>query len=74
MIVYESDLKRMAISAMENCMAYLKAGDMMRAHQYYGEARAYEDMLEDEGFNLEAESEHFAEMKVTYWNKTSRIN
>jgi hypothetical protein len=70
MVVYESDLKKQAISAMEHCMAYITVGDMKRAHQSYGEARAYEDMLTDEGIDLELENEHYREMKsIYYFNK-----
>lgn len=69
MVVYESDLKKKAISAMENCMAYITAGDMKRAHECYGEARALEDMLFDEGIDLEAENEHYRNMRDIYWEK-----
>ena len=69
MVVYESDLKQKAISAMENCMAYLAMGDMKRAHQCYGEATAFADMLEDEGIFLEEKNEHFREMKDIYWEQ-----
>lgn len=71
MIVYESDLKKNAISAMEHCMTYITAGDMKKAHQCYGEARAFEDMLLDEGIDLEAMNEHYREMKDIYWNKAN---
>ena len=70
MVVYESDLKKQAISAMENCMAYLCIGDMKKAHQCYGEAIAYENMLLDEGIDLESEKEHYKAMKDCYLEKT----
>lgn len=72
MVVYESDLKKMAISAMENCMAYISAGDIKKAHEYYGTARAYEDMLFDEGIDLEAKNEHYREMKDIYQEKGAK--
>lgn len=71
MVVYENDLKKQAFSAMLNCMAYLTAGNMKKAHEYYGTASAYEDMLLDEGIDLEAENEDFREMKDIYYNKTT---
>lgn len=71
MIVFASDLKKQAISAMETCMAYLSSGVMMKAHQCYGEARAYEEMLFDEGIDLEEKNEHYKEMKEVYWEKTT---
>lgn len=70
MIVYESDLKQSAIEAMENCMQYLIVRNMKKAHQYYGEAIAYDELLLDEGIDLEAENEHFRKMKETYREKT----
>lgn len=70
MIVYESDLKNMAIDAMRNCMNYLAIVDIAKAHRYYGEAIAYENMLLDEGIDLEVENEHYREMKELYFERT----
>lgn len=72
MVVYESDLKKMAISEMEHCMAYLTVGDIKRAHQSYGKASAYEELLFDEGIDLEAMNEHYREMKDIYWEKGAK--
>lgn len=60
MIVYESDLKSEAISAMENCRAFVLNGDMERAHYYRGKASAYEDMLADEGIDLSESNSYYA--------------
>ena len=71
MIVYESDLKKNAISEMQDCMAYLTFNDEKKAHQCYGQAIAYENMLLDEGIDLEAENKHYREMKEIYLEKTT---
>jgi hypothetical protein len=71
MIVYESDLKANAFSAMRDCMAYLSAGDMTKAHQCYGQAIAYENMLLDEGINLEEINANYREAKEIYWERTT---
>ncbi len=71
MIVYESDLKKNAVSEMRDCMAYLSSGDTKRAHVCYGQAIAYENMLLDEGIDLESENKHYREMKEIYWEKTT---
>lgn len=68
MIVYESDLKSEAISAMENCRAFILNGDMKRAHYYRGKASAYEDMLADEGIDLIESNSYYAEMVEQYRN------
>ena len=68
MIVYESDLKKNAISSMENCVAYISQGDMRRAHGYRGKASVYEEMLEDEGINLIESNSYYAEMIEQYRN------
>lgn len=72
MIVYESDLKKMARCEMEDCVDYLNAGDMKKAHQCYGKARAYEDMLLDEGIDLEEECEDYKSMKDFYYEKGAK--
>lgn len=69
MIVYESDLKKQARHEMEDCVDYICAGDMKKAHQCYGRARAYEDMLLDEGIDLEEECEEYKQMKDFYQEK-----
>lgn len=66
MVVYESDLKKNAISAMENCRAFVLNGDMTRAHYYRGMARAYEEMLEDEGVSLSESNSYYADMVYHY--------
>lgn len=71
MIVYESDLKELAINAMENCMSYLIVRNMKKAHQYYGIAIAYDELLLDEGIDLVEENEHFKKMKETYRERTT---
>ena len=68
MIVYESDLKSEAISAMENCRAFVLNGDMERAHYYRGKASAYEDMLADEGISLIESDAYYAELIEIYRN------
>ena len=68
MIVYESDLKRSALSAIENCIAYLNAGDMKKAHQCFGEAKAYEDILFDEGIDMQR-NDYYNEMRSIYLEK-----
>jgi hypothetical protein len=71
MIVYESDLKKQAIEAMENCMGYLASGNIIFAAKHYGEACAFDEMLLDEGIDLEEENAHFKEMKEIFREKTS---
>lgn len=66
MIVYESDLKKNAISAMENCVAYISQGDMRRAHGYRGMASAYEEMLYEAGIDLSESNQHYADMCEEY--------
>lgn len=66
MIVYESDLKKNAISAMENCVAFISQGDMRRAHGYRGMASAYEDMLADEGIDLSESNSYYAALLEDY--------
>ena len=66
MIVYESDLKKNAISSMENCVAFISQGNMRCAHGYRGKASVYEEMLEDEGINLIESNAYYAEMIEQY--------
>lgn len=68
MVVYESDLKKNAISAMENCVGYISQGDMRRAHGYRGKASVYEEMLADEGIDLIESNSYYAEMIEIYRN------
>lgn len=68
MVVYESDLKKNAISAMENCIAFIADGNMRCAHGYRGKASVYEEMLEDEGINLIESNSYYAEMIEVYRN------
>ena len=69
MVLYESDIKESAISAMQNCMAYISAGNMRKAHIYFGQASVYDELLLDAGIDLEEENEHYKEMKDIYWEK-----
>lgn len=66
MIVYESDLKKNAISSMENCVAYISQGDMRCAHGYRGKASVYEEMLLDEGIDLIESNADYAELIEMY--------
>lgn len=68
MVVYESDLKKNAISAMENCVGYISQGDMRRAHGYRGKASVYEEMLIDESIDLIESNPYYAEMIEIYRN------
>ncbi len=72
MVVYESDLKQKAIIAMENCMGYLMVGKVNLAWKYYGESVAYDEMLLDEGIDLEEENAHYKGMKDTFAERTKR--
>lgn len=66
MIVYESDLKSEAISAMVNCIAFISLGNMRCAHGYRGKASVYEEMLEDEGINLIESNSYYADLIEQY--------
>ena len=66
MIVYESDLKSEAISAMENCRAFVLNGDMERAHYYRGTESVYEEMLVDEGIDLSECNAYYAALLEDY--------
>lgn len=66
MVVYESDLKKNAISAMENCIAFIEQGEMRCAHGYRGKASVYEEMLLDEGIDLIESNAYYAEMIEIY--------
>ena len=72
MIVYESDLKQKAIEAMENCIGYLEIGKVNLAWRCYGESSAYDEMLLDEGIDLEEENAHFQEMRDFFARRASR--
>ena len=72
MIVYESDLKSEAISAMENCRAFTLNGDMERAHYYRGKASAYEDILADEGIDLSESNSYYAALLEDYLKASSK--
>ena len=72
MIVYESDLKKNAISAMENCVAYINVGDMRRAHGYRGKASVYEEMLYEEGIDLSESNAYYAAMLEYYLNAVQK--
>lgn len=73
MIVYESDLKSEAISAMENCRAFVLNGEMGRAHYYRGKASAYEDMLADEGIDLSESNSYYAALLEDYLKASKEI-
>lgn len=67
------EIERNAQEAMENCMAYIEARDMRKAHCCRGQAIVWEDMLVDMCIVLEHENEHYNEMCNIYFASIKHI-
>ena len=64
-------IKNRAISAMENCMAYISIGDRKKASEYYGEACTWDEILLT-GFHivLAENDDHYADMLAIWDSET----
>lgn len=66
------ELEKNAITAMENCMAYLTMGKTKLAAINYGAAETWSEMLSDLGVYLEESNEHYADM-LDIWAMDGQI-
>ena len=63
-------IKSRAISAMENCMAYISLANRKKAAMYYGEAETWAAMLTWFDVYLDEDDEHYADMLVIWDSET----
>ena len=69
----KEEIKRNAITCMENCMGDLTLGKIKLAHIDFGEACVWSGMLEDMGIYLDEIDEHYNNMLEIYYDMTKEV-
>ena len=68
------EMKKKAISAMEECMAYMTVGNIKDAIRERGEAAVWEELLYNKfDIDISTENEHYEAMYNIWINKLKKI-
>lgn len=66
----KATIRMRAITAMENCMAYITLDDRKKAAMYYGEAETWAELLTGFDIYLAEDDEYYADMLAIWDGET----